>query len=76
MARRTPRPELTAVQQAEAERLLVGLRQAADADLRALAERLAATTDETVFGATEFAVRDVVLRVGAAALETVLAERK
>ena len=76
MPRRPPRPELSADQQAEAERLLVALRQAADADLRALAEQLAATTDETIFGANEFAVRDIVLGLGAKAVEAALAERK
>ena len=76
MARRPPRRELSAAQQAEAERLLGALRQAAEADLRALAEQLATTTDETLFGANEFAVRDIVLGLGATALQTALAERK
>ena len=76
MPRRPPRRELSAAQQAEAERLLAVLRQAAEADLRALAEQLATTTDETIFGANEFAVRDIVLGLGATALQTALAERK
>lgn len=76
MARRTARPELTADQQAEADRILAGLLHAAEGDLRELAELLASTDDTTTFGATEFAVRDIVLRVGAKAVETALGERK
>jgi hypothetical protein len=79
MARRTPntvREELTAEQKAEADRIHAALVAAAAADLRALAETLAGTTDATLFGATEFTVRDIVLRVGAKALEAALAERK
>ena len=62
MARRTSRPVLTADQQADAERLR---RQRSDA----LAEQLAATTDATLFGTNEFAVREIVLRLGAKAVE-------
>ena len=70
------RPELTPEQQAEADRIFASLQSACQADLRALAELLAATDDRTIFGATEFAVRDIVLRVGAKAIETALAGRK
>ena len=59
MARRTPRPALTAEQLADA---LAG-------ELDELARTLAATTDATLFGANEFAVRDLVLRLGAKAIE-------
>ena len=76
MARRTTRPELTAEQQAEADRIHAALLQAAADDLRELAELLATKDDSNTFGATEFAVRDIVLRVGAKAVETALAERK
>ena len=50
--------------------------QQAEADLRELAELLATKDDRTTFGATEFAVRDLVLRVGAKAVEAALAGRK
>jgi hypothetical protein len=76
MARRTTPPELTAEQQAEADRLLSGMLQAAEGDLRQLAELLATKTDADTFGATEFTVRDIVLRVGAKAVETALEGRK
>ena len=76
MARRTTPPELTAEQRAEAERILSGMLQAAEGELRQLAELLATKTDADTFGATEFTVRDIVLRVGAKAVETALAERK
>jgi hypothetical protein len=52
MTRRTTRPVWTADQQPEAERLR-----------RPLTDALAATTDVTLSGATEFAVRDLVLRM-------------
>jgi hypothetical protein len=67
---------LTPDQQAEAERIYAALTRAAAADLRALAELLASKDDRTTFGATEFAVRDIVLRVGAKAVEAALAGRK
>ena len=70
------RPELSPEQQSDAERIYGALHQAADADLRALAELLAAKDDRTTFGATEFAVRDIVLRVGAKAIEAALEGRK
>lgn len=76
MARRTARPALTPDQQAEADRILSGMLHAAQADLRELAELLATKDDSNTFGATEFTVRDIVLRVGAKALETALGERK
>jgi hypothetical protein len=70
------RPDLTPEQRAEADRIHHALRLAADADLRELAELLAAQDDRSTLGPTEFAVRDIVLRVGAKALETALAGRK
>ena len=76
MARRTARPDLTPDQQANADRILSGMLHAAEGDLRQLAELLATKTDADTFGATEFTVRDIVLRVGAKAVETALAERK
>ena len=72
MARRTPQPTLTPEQQAEADRILAALLQAAADDLRELAELLATKDDSNIFGATEFTVRDIVLRIGAKAIETAL----
>ena len=79
MARRTPRatrPELTAEQQAEADRIHAAMLEAAADDLRELAELLATKDDSDTFGAAEFTVRDIVLRVGAKAVETALERRK
>ena len=70
------RTDLTPDQQADADRIHAALLSAAAADLRELAELLATRDDRTTFGATEFAVRDIVLRVGAKALQAALAERK
>lgn len=75
MARRPTRPALTADQQADAERLRRQLTDALAGDLDELAATLAATTDATLFGATEFAVRDLVLRLGAKAVEVAAADR-
>jgi hypothetical protein len=71
-----PRTDLTPDQQADADRIHAALMTAAATDLRELAELLAAKDDRTTFGATEFAVRDIVHRVGAKAIEAALAGRK
>src|SRR4051812_12132539 len=79
MPRRTPRtarPELTAERRAEADRIHAAMLEAAADDLRELAELLAARDDTDTFGATEFTVRDIVLRVGAQAIQTALERRK
>ena len=47
-----------------------------DAEALALARLLAAQEDGSLLGATEFAVRDRVHRLGADALQAALAERK
>lgn len=76
MARRAARSGLTPEQRAEADRILAALRQAAESDLRELAEVLATKDDSNTFGATEFTVRGIVLRVGARAIEAALEGRK
>jgi hypothetical protein len=64
-------------QQAElSDRIFATLRQAAEADLRSLADLLASKEDRQLLGETEFEVRDLVHRIGAKALETALDERK
>jgi hypothetical protein len=68
--------DLTPAQEAEAERIFAVLRQSTEADLRALARLLASKADRDLLGATEFQVRDRVLRIGAQALEAALGERK
>ena len=76
MPRRTTRPPLTNGQQAEAERIRQALLDASAEDLRELAALLASKDDTHVFGATEFAVRDIVQRIGAKAIEAALSGRK
>lgn len=68
--------DLTPEQRAEADRLYQHLRAAVDADLRGLAELLAAKSDGELLGRTEFEVRDRVLAIGAKAVEGALAGRK
>ena len=68
--------DLTAEQEAEAQRIYEALRRAAEEDLRAVARLLAAKPDAELFGQTEFEVRDLVHRVGAKALEAALQGRK
>ena len=75
MPRRPARPILTAEQSADADRIHAALLHAAAGDLRHLAEQLASTTDATIFGANEFVVRDIVLGIGAKAVEAALADR-
>ena len=67
---------LTPEQAELAERIYQTLRQAADADLRDLAELLASKPDRQLLGQTEFEVRDRVHAPGAKALQTALDERK
>ena len=76
MPRRPTRPDLTPEQRAEADRIHATMLRAAEADLRELAELLATRDDSNTFGATEFTVRDIVLRVGARAVEAALEGRK
>lgn len=76
MARRTTRPALTAEQQAEADRIREALLEASADDIRELAELLASKDDTNTFGATEFAVRDIVQRIGAKAIQSALVGRK
>ena len=58
------------------DRIYQSLRQAADADLRLLADLLASKPDRQLLGQTEFEVRDLVHKIGAKAFETALDERK
>jgi hypothetical protein len=76
MARRNTPVTLTAEQQAEADRIFASLQQTAVADLRELANLLATKDDANTFGATEYTLRDIALRIAAKALESALAGRK
>lgn len=70
------RPPLTPDQAELSDRIYHSLRQAADGDLRHLADLLATKPDRQLLGQTEFEVRDLVHKIGAKALETALDERK
>ena len=70
---RTP---LSPEREAQAQQLLQALRQAADEELLAIARTLAATDEATLFGQTEFDVRDLVHKIGAKAYQTFLAQKK
>ena len=71
-----PRLPLTPEQAELSDRIYQTLRQAADDDLRTLADLLASKPDRQLLGQTEFEVRDLVHRIGAKAFETALDERK
>jgi hypothetical protein len=76
--RRAPMSRLPlSPEQAElSDRIFNTLRQAAEGDLRRLADLLASKPDRQLLGQTEFEVREVVHTIGAKALETALDERK
>jgi hypothetical protein len=76
MARRTTQPTLTPEQKAASDRIFAALQRAAVTDLRELADLLATKDDSNTFGATEYTVRDIALRIGAKALQSVLEGRK
>ena len=70
-------PSHLSPEQAErAEQIFQSLRQAAQADLRGLAELLASKEDGQILGPTEFEVRDRVHKIGAKAIEAALDQRK
>ena len=67
---------LTADQAELSDRIYQTLRQAAETDLRTLADLLASKPDRQLLGQTEFEVRDRVHQIAAKAFETALTERK
>jgi predicted GNAT family N-acyltransferase len=69
-------PQLSAEQEAEAQRIFQILKSTTNDDLLALARLLASKKDRDLLGQTEFEVRDRVHQIGAKAMETALHERK
>jgi len=67
---------LTAAQEAEAQLLAQRLAHAAEAELLQIARTLVAADTAHLFGATEFQVRDLILRVAAKAYQEHLAQKK
>lgn len=72
----TNRIELDAQQQECADRILQHLRTHADRHLEELAVLLASKPDSELFGKTEFEARDIVHRIGAAAMQAAVEERQ
>ena len=70
------RPPLTPDQAELSDRIYQALRQAADSNLRSLADLLASKPDQHLLGRTEFEVRDQVHQIGVKALQAALDERK
>jgi hypothetical protein len=68
--------DLTADQEAEAQRIFELLKDKADVELMAMARLLASKDTGELFGRTELEIRDRVHRIGAQAIEGTLAGRK
>lgn len=73
---RSPKPDLTAEQAADAERIYQAFLQAAQEEGQRIAQLLASKPDAQLLGATEFEVRDMVHQIGAKALQAALEGRK
>ena len=69
-------PVLTPEQEADAHQLAALIRQATDEEFLRLARLLVSQDQRHTFGPTEFAVRDIVLKAGAQAYQTFLAQKK
>jgi hypothetical protein len=67
---------LSPAQEAEAQQLAQAIATAAHEELLQIARTLVATDRATLFGATEFRVRDLILGVAAKAYQQHLAQKK
>jgi hypothetical protein len=67
---------LSAAQEAEAQLLAQRIAQAAETELLQIARTLVGSDTATLFGATEFKIRDLILRVAAKAYQEHLAQKK
>jgi len=68
--------QLTAEQEAEAQRLADSIALKTKEELLQITRLLVSKKDHELFGQTEFEVRDVVHKIGARAIETAVNERK
>jgi hypothetical protein len=68
--------QLNEEQEFEAKALEAKLRQAVDQEISSLARLLVSKSESDLFGATEFQIRDLVLRVGATAFAEHLRGKK
>lgn len=71
-----PRFSLSVEQEAEAQELAQRIRELADEEVLQMARLLVSKPDREIFGDTEFELRDLVLKVGAKALEERLRQKK
>lgn len=71
-----PTQQLTVEQEHEAKLLEAKIRLAVDQEIADLARLLVSKSESDLFGATEFQVRDLVLRIGAQAFVEHLREKK
>jgi hypothetical protein len=67
---------LTEAQEAEAKELAAAIAEAASEEFLQMARTLVETDNSSLFGATEFKIRDILLRVGAKTYEQHLAQKK
>lgn len=75
MARSKSSP-LSAEKEGEAKALAQRIREATDDDVLQIARLLVDRPEAEIFGDTEFALRDLVLKIGAKALEEHLRQKK
>jgi hypothetical protein len=68
--------QLTAEQEAEAQRLADSIALKTKEELLQITRLLVSKKDHELFGQTEFEVRDLVHQIGARAIETAVNERK
>ena len=73
---RRPSESLTPEQRANADALHKDMMEAVGVDLAALSQLLSTKTDATIFGDTEFQVRDLVHAIGAKAIQAAIAAKK
>lgn len=73
---RSTRSVLSVEKEAEAQVLAQRIRELADEEFMEIARLLVGKPDQQIFGDTEFELRDIVLRVGAKALEEHLRQKK
>ncbi len=69
-------PKLTPEQEAEAQRLADIIAQKTKEEALEIARLLVAKPDHELLGATEFAIRERVHKIGALAIETAVNQRK
>jgi len=67
---------LSAEKEAEAQALAERIRELADDEILQMARLLVSKPDREIFGDTEFELRDIVLKVGAKAMEEHLRQKK